>query len=228
MATKVKPTRLQITWVPQVGKVPTYVDKNTFAWWEWWGWWWADVQTFSSKYQMTQWDTAKKWDIAKVQNTETNTIIFNGSTTILNWVEWWLKNFIVYWYSENVSPLPDGYTQYDKASGNATINTGLSWALATYTISWDQWPFKLRDNWALVFNAVPCKNTSNVVWFYDLVSNWFFTPSATLTAWDEVTWPTPEVPRPIMTNNWILKYNKQTSEWYTEWDVETIKISYLW
>lgn len=33
MATKVKPTRLQITWTPQVWQVPTYVDKNTFTWW---------------------------------------------------------------------------------------------------------------------------------------------------------------------------------------------------
>lgn len=188
----------------------------------------ADVQSFTSKYQMTQWDTAKKWDIAKVQNTETNTIIFNGSTTVLNWVEWWLKNFVVPWYTENVSPLPAWYVQYDKVNGNATISTWLSWDLATYTISWDQWAFKLRQNGELVFNAIPCKNTSNVVGFYDLVSDSFFTPSSTLTAGTVVEWPTPEVPRPIMTNNWILKYNQWTSEWYTEWDQETIKISYLW
>lgn len=53
MATKVKPTRLQITWTPQVGKVPTYVDKNTFAWWNWWGggWYWR----FLSLWDCSTW-----------------------------------------------------------------------------------------------------------------------------------------------------------------------------
>ena len=53
MATKVKPTRLNVTWVPQVGKVPTYVDKNTFAWWNWWGggWYWR----FLSLWDCSTW-----------------------------------------------------------------------------------------------------------------------------------------------------------------------------
>lgn len=54
MATKVKPTRLQITWVPQVGKVPTYVDKNTFAWWAGWGWW-ASFWRFLSLWDCATW-----------------------------------------------------------------------------------------------------------------------------------------------------------------------------
>lgn len=41
MATKVKPTRLQITWTPQAWDVPVYVDSDCFCWGAWWGWWWS-------------------------------------------------------------------------------------------------------------------------------------------------------------------------------------------
>ena len=54
MATKVKPTRLQITWTPQVGQVPTYVDKNTFARWAGWGGW-ASFWRFLSLWDCTTW-----------------------------------------------------------------------------------------------------------------------------------------------------------------------------
>jgi len=37
MATKVKPSRLQVTWTPQVWQVPVYVDEDTFQWWAGWG-----------------------------------------------------------------------------------------------------------------------------------------------------------------------------------------------
>lgn len=54
MATKVKPIRLNITWTPQVGNVPTYVDANTFAWWAWWGWG-ASFGRFLSLWNCTTW-----------------------------------------------------------------------------------------------------------------------------------------------------------------------------
>ena len=34
MATKVKPTRLNVTWTPQVWQAPLYVDSNTMQWWD--------------------------------------------------------------------------------------------------------------------------------------------------------------------------------------------------
>lgn len=37
MATKVKPTRLNITGTPQAWDVPQYVDGDNFQWWTWWG-----------------------------------------------------------------------------------------------------------------------------------------------------------------------------------------------
>ena len=42
MATKVKPSRLQVSWTPQVWDVPVYVDEDCFQWWAGWGWgWWC-------------------------------------------------------------------------------------------------------------------------------------------------------------------------------------------
>ena len=40
MATKVKPSRLQVTWTPQAWNVPVYVNDDCFQRWSgWWGWW---------------------------------------------------------------------------------------------------------------------------------------------------------------------------------------------
>jgi hypothetical protein len=51
MATKVKPSRLQITGTPQAWNVPVYVDQDTFQWWVWGGAW--DVSWPASS---TDWD----------------------------------------------------------------------------------------------------------------------------------------------------------------------------
>lgn len=49
MATKVKPSRLQITGTPQAWNVPVYVDQDTFQRWAWWwgGW---DVKVFKLQW----------------------------------------------------------------------------------------------------------------------------------------------------------------------------------
>lgn len=54
MATKVKPIRLNITWIPNVWQVPTYVDADTFAWWAGWGWG-ASFGRFLSLWDCTTW-----------------------------------------------------------------------------------------------------------------------------------------------------------------------------
>ena len=53
MATKVKPSRLQVTWTPQAWQVPVYVDEDTFQWWAWWGGGTWDVSWPASS---TDWD----------------------------------------------------------------------------------------------------------------------------------------------------------------------------
>ena len=38
MATKVKPSRINISWTPQAWDVPVYVDEDCFCWWQNWAW----------------------------------------------------------------------------------------------------------------------------------------------------------------------------------------------
>ena len=44
MATKVKPSRLQVSWTPQAWCVPVYVNDDCFCWWAGWGWGWGCSQ----------------------------------------------------------------------------------------------------------------------------------------------------------------------------------------
>ena len=53
MATKVKPSRLQVSWTAQVWQVPVYVDEDTF---EWWAWWWGGTWDVSWPASSTDWD----------------------------------------------------------------------------------------------------------------------------------------------------------------------------
>lgn len=230
-ATAVQPDDLQQWLATKQDKLPNvindrYLRTNPTTW----GLEWIDnwkSKSLSSDYGMTHRTEATKWDIAKVQNTELKSFEWQWIIDIDGAVEWGMTWLTVYWYFDEVSPLPTWYTQVNKVNGNTTLSTGLSGDLATVTIDWDKWPFKLRANWQLVFNAVPCINASSVVWFYDLVSKTFKQPAATVTAWTEVTWPTPEVPRVIISNNWPLRYDTQEQEWYTEWPDTVIQISYI-
>lgn len=64
MATKVKPSRLQITWTPQAWQVPVYVDEDTFQRWAWWGGGSWDVSWPASS---TDWDIVLfNWATGKI------------------------------------------------------------------------------------------------------------------------------------------------------------------
>lgn len=54
MATKVKPTRLNITGTPQPWNVPVYVDADNFQWWAGWGGW-ASFWRFLSLWDCATW-----------------------------------------------------------------------------------------------------------------------------------------------------------------------------
>ena len=53
MATKVKPSRLQITGTPQAWQVPVYVDQDTF---QRWAWWWGSGWDVYWPASSTDWD----------------------------------------------------------------------------------------------------------------------------------------------------------------------------
>ena len=76
MATKVKPSRLNITWTPQAWQVPVYVDADSFQWWDKWEV--SDVAYGSS----WDWDTthapSKNAVYDKVESVEWEISTING------------------------------------------------------------------------------------------------------------------------------------------------------
>lgn len=67
MATKVKPSRLQVSWTPQAWCVPVYVNEDCFCWWAWGGgWcseWWCITWTLCDQTDL-QWALDCKQDKA--------------------------------------------------------------------------------------------------------------------------------------------------------------------
>lgn len=85
MATKVKPSRIQITWTPQVWQVPVYVNADTFQWWAWWGWDVSDVAYWPS----WNWDTthapSKNAVYDKISSVDTAIGANTSAISTINW-----------------------------------------------------------------------------------------------------------------------------------------------
>ena len=79
MATKVKPSRLQVTWTPQAWQVPLYVDEDCFQWWSGGGEWWCITGTLCNQTDL-QWALNCKLDASALSNTN-YWWAWNGDTT---------------------------------------------------------------------------------------------------------------------------------------------------
>ena len=91
MATKVKPSRLQVTWTPQAWNVPVYVDQDTFQWWAggWWGSWdvvWPNSATDGNLavFDGTTWKLIKDWWAVPTQVTVVDNLTTQSSTSALS------------------------------------------------------------------------------------------------------------------------------------------------
>lgn len=102
MATKVKPSRIQITWTPQTWQVPVYVDADTFQWWDKWavsdtayGSWW-DWQTAVSPSQNAVYDKIKTIDDV-IPSTATS----SNKLTDKNYVDDSINQVAAYYITKN-------------------------------------------------------------------------------------------------------------------------------
>lgn len=119
MATKVKPSRLNITWTPQVWQVPVYVDEDSF---QRWSWWWA-------------------WDVAwPNSSTDGNVVLFDGTT-------WKLIKDSGVWLSSKLDASALSDTNYWWAWNWDTTHTPTKNAIYTklYTMDVEIWN-KAADN----------------------------------------------------------------------------------
>lgn len=129
MATKVKPSRLNITWTPQAWQVPMYVNADSFQWWSW-GWNWDVTWPASSTdgnlavFDWTTWKIIKDWwaiptttivDNLTSQST-TSALSANQGYVLNNKIEdlFWLWKFLSMWdattWQPDSFPLTTPYT----------------------------------------------------------------------------------------------------------------------
>lgn len=130
MATKVKPSRIQITWTPQAWQVPVYVDADTFQWWDKWavsntayGSWW-DWQTAVSPSQNAVYDKIKTIDDV-IPSTATS----SNKLTDKNYVDDSINQVAAYYITKNA--------QWDAFGTKAELTAATTfyswWAVRTPT-----------------------------------------------------------------------------------------------
>lgn len=135
MATKVKPSRLQITWTPQAWNVPVYVDEDNFQWWAG-GWWgsgdvvWPNSATDGhlAVFDGTTWKLIKDWWAVPTW-TEIVYATQAEYIALLPWAASDGKHYFIYTESGQ-GRLPSEYqeVEYIETTGAQWINTNLfSW-----------------------------------------------------------------------------------------------------
>lgn len=134
MATKVKPSRLQVSWTPQVWQVPVYVNEDTFQWWAWWGGgaWDVTWPASSTDWHLAVFDGAT-WKIIKDGGAPTPVVDALNSTSATSALSanqgrvldekiadlFWLWKFLSLWDSTTWQPIsfplatPYTYTTWD-------------------------------------------------------------------------------------------------------------------
>ena len=212
MATKVKPSRIQISGTPQTWDVPMYVDQDTFQWWA--GWWGGGDVTWPAS--STDWNIVLfDWATGKaIKDSWVGLSSKLDASALSNNNYWWA------WQGDSTHT-PTKWVLYDKihtmdveiwnkAADNAVVK--LTW---NQTIAWTKTfstspvvPSKTTDatnTWtAIATEAQVYKVDSKVS---DLFGLWKF-----LSLWNATTWLPDSFPL-------------STPYTYTTWDyflVETI------
>ena len=91
MATKVKPSRLNITWTPQAWQVPVYVNEDSFQWWAWWwGWTWDVVWPNSSTDEDVVVFDGTTWKLIKDSGVKLSSKLDASALSDTNY--WWAWN----------------------------------------------------------------------------------------------------------------------------------------
>lgn len=120
MATKVKPSRLNVTWTPQAWQVPVYVDADNFQWWA--GWWWS-------------------WDVTWPASST------DGNLAVFDWVTWKLikdgwavpTSFAPWWTATTwyvVTKTANGYEWAAPSGWDVVVSSDSDNVLTTWAGLW--------------------------------------------------------------------------------------------
>lgn len=141
MATKVKPTRLNVTGTPQAWDVPMYVDADSFEWWAWWWWSW-DVQVSTDTGNLlTTW--VKLWLGDKADFDNLGSL---DSNTIYAPIEW---RIVVCDFTQSDCGFVAGIHHDGVVTGRDS--NWLSMYCTQDTYKWASWtiPSNIFSNWAI-------------------------------------------------------------------------------
>lgn len=153
MATKVKPSRLQVSWTPQVWQVPVYVNADTFQWWAWWGWVVSDTAYWAS----WDWDTthapSKNAVYDKISSVDTAVGTNTSAISTINW------------------KIPSAATTSNKLADKNYVDDSINSVTAYYitkNAQGDQWATRAELFAATTFYSgwvvrVPTKNDYTIV-----------------------------------------------------------------
>lgn len=166
MATKVKPTRLQVTGTPQAGDVPQYVDWDNFQWWSWSG---ITVVDNLNSTSATDALSANQW------------YVLNNKISDL----FWLGKFLSLWDATTWLPTsfplqtPYAYSTWDYylvstvSSATPPVNYRPTWSSYSWTASsttesdeLEVWDLYIYDGttWLLQINHGKTVSFANLAW----------------------------------------------------------------
>ena len=178
MATKVKPSRLQVSWTPQVWQVPVYVDEDSFQWWSWcWNW---DVAWPASS---TDWDVVLfDWVTGKLIKDSWVQLSSKLDATALSDTAYWSgwdwdtthapsKNAVYDEINSIEVLIPSAATSSNQLADKDYVNDGINSVTAYYitkNAQGDQWATRAELFAATTFYSgwvvrVPTKNDYTIV-----------------------------------------------------------------
>ena len=208
MATKVKPSRINITWVPSVWKVPVYVDDDTFQWWNgWWGW---DMLYADFYFDTLTWASVDM--VLSADYTPAANFTVNAPATMEDWQVYILRVT----NSDPVYTMTLGTNIVNPHNVDLTL-TPSAIDMFVFLAVW--WELELQPelNWIAIVDALNSTSTTSALsanqWkvLNDKISDLFWLWKF-LSLWDATTWlPT--------------SFPLQTPYTYSTWDyflVETV------
>ena len=205
MATKVKPSRLNVTWTPQVWQVPVYVDADSFQWWDKWEV--SDVAYGSS----WDWDTthapSKNAVYDKVESVELEISTINGLIPVAattsnqladkDFVNDGINSVTAYYITKNANW--DQFATYAELSSATTFYSG--WVARVPT----------RNDYTIVLAD---ENHDNATTRYIYNSGWEYQYTVNETALTQAQLDA--------LNSGITANKVSTYDWYATWKQNTL------
>ena len=216
MATKVKPTRLQITGTPQAWNVPVYVDEDNFQWWAG-GWWgsgdvvWPNSATDGhlAVFDWATWKLIKDWWAVPTW-TEIVYATQAEYTALLPWAASDGKHYFIYQTDSGWQPWVNTvfYAPFD-----VDLKDEVNWTSPTVTGTANVVNGVAELQWAwLVYPTITSPNSNRTICFWCNMTQ-PATYNGRFTTWN---WWTTDMYRRDSSYVWMYWNQEQPDQWTAE------------